>query len=309
MVSKWKIKAALQKTISKFPQREKLNYLLQKHVTKGVRLDDEHFEMKIIHARDHIRYFNQYGHGLEGATVLELGTGWYPIVPISLYLSGVEKTISLDIQNWLNKKHLIVALQKFAEWNANGKLKEYLPKMDAGRWTILEKLLVNAENLERDELLSAINLEVRLEDARNLSLPDDSVAYICSNNTFEHIYPEVLKDILKEFKRVIYTEGVMSHFIDMSDHFAHSDDSITIYNFLQFDEKTWRKVDNKIQPQNRLRFRAYKDIYEALKIPFIEDQVRPGYLKDLLRQPISAEFSKYTPDELAESHGYLISIL
>ena len=64
-----------------------------------------------------------------------------------------------------------------------------------------------------------------------------------------------------------------------------------------------------ICPQNRMRFKAYKELYSELKIPFKEDQVRPGYVKDLLKQPISKEFSQFTPDELAESHGYLISVL
>ena len=71
----------------------------------------------------------------------------------------------------------------------------------------------------------------------SLSLQKESVDFICSNNTFEHIPQEILRDILVEFKRVLHPNGLMSHFIDMSDHFAHFDSRITIYNFLQIQQK------------------------------------------------------------------------
>ncbi len=66
-----------------------------------------------------------------------------------------------------------------------------------------------------------------------LNIKSDSVDFICSNNTFEHIPADILSAILREFKRVIKPGGLMSHFIDMSDHFAHFDSRITIYNFLE----------------------------------------------------------------------------
>jgi len=40
MIFKWMLKAVVQKLIAFFPQREKINYLLQKYVTKGVELTD-----------------------------------------------------------------------------------------------------------------------------------------------------------------------------------------------------------------------------------------------------------------------------
>ena len=48
-------------------------------------------------------------------------------------------------------------------------------------------------------------------------------------------------------------DGLHSHFIDMSDHFAHMDSSISIYHFLRYSEAQWKRIDNSIQPQNRWR--------------------------------------------------------
>ena len=60
MISKWRAKAIVQKGISFFPKKEKVNYLFQKYITKGVFLSDEYFTNKITHAIDHLKYFKQY---------------------------------------------------------------------------------------------------------------------------------------------------------------------------------------------------------------------------------------------------------
>lgn len=82
MVSKWLIKALVQKSISYLPNSQGINYFFQKHVTGGVHLTDEHFRLKLDHARDHHQYLLAYGKNNPDQTILELGTGWYPVVPL-----------------------------------------------------------------------------------------------------------------------------------------------------------------------------------------------------------------------------------
>ncbi|MCK4747343.1 MAG: hypothetical protein KAT15_09915, partial [Bacteroidales bacterium] len=88
MISKWLIKAVVQKAISYLPWSERINYFFQKHVTGGVHLTDEHFGLKLQHARDHHRYLLRHTNDQPGRTILELGTGWYPIVPLLFYLTS-----------------------------------------------------------------------------------------------------------------------------------------------------------------------------------------------------------------------------
>ncbi|NNC83283.1 MAG: class I SAM-dependent methyltransferase [Flavobacteriales bacterium] len=146
-----------------------------------------------------------------------------------------------------------------------------------------------------------------LIDARATGLAESSFDFICSNNTFEHIYPNVLSDILKEFKRVLKADGLMSHFIDLSDNFAHFDHSITIYNFLRFSTDRWNMIDNSIQPQNRLRWKEYKEKYQELDIPITEESIREGELELLAQVDVHPQFDAFSAEELAISHGYLIS--
>ena len=138
-------------------------------------------------------------------------------------------------------------------------------------------------------------------------MEDDSVDFICSNNTFEHIPETVLPGILREFKRVLKPFGAMSHFIDMSDHFAHSDPGISIYHFLKFSKKRWDLIDNRLQPQNRLRFRDYLDMYQEAGIPVTPEITGKGDPAQVAGMKIDGEFSGYSAEELAISHAYVIT--
>lgn len=308
MISKWMMKAVVQKLISFLPSPEKANYWFQKHVTKGVILSDEHLGFKVRHARDHIRYFQKYRSPSEDARVLELGTGWYPIIPLLLFLTKSSgKTISLDIQNWLTKEGVITAIKGLKSWKESGRLASEFGDVDGDRWQQLEEILLSEDSLTMEVIKSRINLDNRLLDARNTGLEEGSFDLICSNNTFEHIYLEVLSPILEEFDRLMKKGGVMSHFIDMTDHFAHFDRSITVYNFLRFSKRTWRLVDNSIQPQSRARFVDYIKLYQALDIPITETDIWPIDLEALRQVPVHREYASYTENELAIQHGYIVS--
>jgi hypothetical protein len=276
-------------------------------VTKGVYLSDVYFYDRLGHAREHLRGFQKYSNQKIPATCLEIGTGWYPIVPISFFLAGTDHTYSVDISFLTSKERLHTTLKKFEACIQAGVLPDYLDARP-NRLEELTSLLANYEQRSLEEVLQKLNITYLIEDARKLSLPDNSIDLVNSNNTFEHIYPEILIPILKEFRRVVKKQGgVMSHFIDMSDHFAHFDKSINIYNFLQFSETKWSWIDNSIQPQSRLRIYDYKQIYANLNIPISEESFRKGDLQALQSISLADQFKNHPLDEIAKSHCHFIS--
>lgn len=307
MMSKWILKAIVQKGISYLPAPAKINYFFQKHVTGGVILNDEHFGLKMGHALDHHAYMKKALGSREDITILELGTGWYPVIPMLFFLSSSCRVISADIQQWMTRKTQQDTILKFKEWKDSGKLKGFEEAILPERWDRLMHVLQAPEDYSQEDINRLIGLTPLITDARKLPLKKQSVDFICSNNTFEHIPLEVLTGILQEFKRVQDPDGLMSHFIDMSDHFAHFDPAITIYNFLKYSKKKWGLVDNSIQPQNRLRFRDFLELYQELGLPVKHQEIREGSLQDLEKVKVHPEFSGYSPEELAISHAYIIS--
>lgn len=309
-MKKWILKAIVQKTISYLPLGSQINYLFQKHVTKGVFLSDLYFYDRLGHARDHLRGYSKYtesSSSLFPNFCLELGTGWYPIVPIGFFLAGAEKIYSVDISFLTSKERIKTTIGRFVDAYRKGVLPDYVEAKDKRLATLLE-CYENIEKLSLDDILHKLKIEYLITDARKLPLPDNSIDLVNSNNTFEHIYPEILAPILKEFKRVANKEhGVMSHFIDMSDHFAHFDHSITIYNFLQFSNRQWQWIDNSIQPQSRLRIDDYRKLYEQLEIPISEEKNRPGDLNALLTVNLDERFAAKPLETVAISHCQFIS--
>jgi regulatory protein YycI of two-component signal transduction system YycFG len=96
-MKKWKQKAIVQKIISYLPWSHQINYIFQKYVTKGVYLSEEYFLDRLGHAREHIKGYQKYAGKTIPNTTLEIGTGWYPIVPISFFLAGSDEIYSVDI--------------------------------------------------------------------------------------------------------------------------------------------------------------------------------------------------------------------
>ncbi len=307
-MSVWILKAVVQKIISFLPRSQKINYLFQKYVTKGVYLTDDYFIDRLLHAQNHVSYFSRYSKTHDSFNVLELGTGWYPVIPIYMFLKGANKIYSVDINNLVSEENLKQTIEKYCVFYNNGELNKYINIIDSERLNVLLDSHKKQNKLNRKQLLKLLNINFIVGDARQLPLQSASIDLITSNNTFEHIYPEILINILREFKRVLKPGAIMSHFIDMSDHFAHLDKKISIYNFLKFSEKQWSLIDNSVQPQNRLRITQYREIYSKVGIKIVEEINRGGDIEKLKEMNIDKKFQKISDKELAVSHSFIISV-
>lgn len=196
-----------------------------------------------------------------------------------------------------------MAIAKFKEWMADGRLETYLDP-DLDRWNALCAL--HDEQVDVPVFNAALNIAQHLGDARTFNYPM-KYGFICSNNTLEHIHADVLVGILERFHGQLEAGGIMSHLIDLSDHFAHADKTITHYNFLKYSDRAWRRIDNDIQPQNRLRHSEYLGIYRQLGIHVMETQTWSGAPEDLRSVPLDEKYDHFEEDDLLVTHADIIS--
>jgi SAM-dependent methyltransferase len=302
----WIAKAVVQKTISVLPFKHRVNYLFQRYMTKGVLLTDALMDDKLTHCSNHLKYFFKHGNKPEGFTTLEIGTGWYPIVPIGLFLSGAAEIYTIDISSLLKTTAIHQTINRFLHYYSTGKLQTYLPNIKPERLQVLKTALTLQG--QPQSILETMHIKTTVGDARKMIFADGRIDLINSNNTFEHIPEFILAGILKEFKRVLKPDGVMSHQIDMSDHFAHLDKSITIYNFLQYTDAQWNLIDNAIQPQNRLRITDFRRLHQQAGFKILEEINRPGSLADLNSITLAAQYRANTAEENAVSHTLLVAV-
>jgi hypothetical protein len=174
----WLIKAGIQGTISLLPRSQDMNYLFQRYVSKGLVLKDWYFETKLAIARQHIehlREFNQSGTELP-INVIELGTGWLPIVPIALSLCGIPQIYSVDISP-LTRSYLIKeTLDYFIQYIEDGRIFEHLPikNTDVG---LLRQVQAKLSTVSIDEALRDLNITTIVADARKLNFEPNSIEF------------------------------------------------------------------------------------------------------------------------------------
>lgn len=307
MIKKWHIKAIIQTCVSYLPYRSRINHLFQS-VNGSTTLSDTTFLFKITHAMNHVVHYKQHYGVTDKTSVMELGTGWFAILPIYLYLCGFGKVWSIDVHDWLTKGNIFQTINKFAEWKEQGKLEPYSEHILPERWEQLMALREGSKEQALGELCARFNFYPKLADARHLvEFQDHSVNMICSNNTFEHISRDILRDILVEFKRVVRTDGVMSHHMDMTDHYAHFDSSINQYNFLRYEVARWRWYNNDIGYQNRMRFVDFCRLYDEIGLSYEVAKLSPGKPELIDESSLASCFQNYTLEELAVLGGYLLS--
>ena len=103
-----------------------------------------------------------------------------------------------------------------------------------------------------------------------------------STYTLEHIPRSSIVSIFTELKRIIKKGGLICASIDYSDHYAHTDSSISALNYLSFSDAEWEKYNHRSHYQNRLRHYDYEEIFNELGLvternePFFEDHPLPS---------------------------------
>lgn len=299
-MASWLLKAVVQKGISFLPFKHRLNYFFQKYITKGVVLTDALFELKLIHCKQHLTALHAHTKFQKDFTALELGTGWYPVVPIGMFLAGSKSIYTADIKSTVSNKQCEDVIKKYLSYFNSGKLGKFLPHINEERIEILRNCL--QENVSRDALYTACNIIFLEGDITKMKLPESEVHLINSNNTFEHIPATILENILRFFHTIIGGDGVMSHFIDTSDHFSHSDTSISNYNFLKFTERQWKRIDNSIQPQNRLRIHNYRKMLADTGWEILNEEKTVAQPERIAEIQVSKEFSDTSVDDLSVTH-------
>ena len=222
MIARWKAKAALQTVFSRVPGGEALNYLCQRRIFRNLPIGDDVLRATAANARRHLDNLSIHGSvPVDEATFYEFGAGKDLVVPLTYYCLGVGQQLIVDIRD-LAREELIV---------------DALRRLSAGVVPDLVRTPEAALAVEgRQRRLAALGITYRAPcDARATGLADASVDYITSTSTLEHIPEADIRLILRESRRILRPDGVLSMLIDYQDHYSYADSTNSAYNFLQYD--------------------------------------------------------------------------
>jgi hypothetical protein len=180
----WMLKAAVQGTLSLLPQPQRWNRLLQRHVTRSLHLPDDRFLAKWSQGERHVQHVRRYvPERANNFTALELGTGWFPVIPVGLALAGASTVYTVDMYDLTDHARTVQTLERFAAMLESGQLE----LADTHAIARIRDLIARARGMSGHELLAALGIRAIIGDARKLELDGASLDLICSNNTLEHI--------------------------------------------------------------------------------------------------------------------------
>lgn len=268
---RWRIKAIIQKTIALLPS--KLSYgtyfWMQRHFG-GLRLIDP--VGSLLGAIETCNLIREQERIIHDKVFLEIGTGRMVTVPIAYWLMGAKRTITFDLNPYL-KLELIKDSLEYIFQNKDEIQNIFGSLLVKDRFDKLENLVSGSFAIPQLLDLCCIDY-ISPGDAGNTKLPDRSIDYHTSYNVFEHIPEEILVDILNEGKRVIKIDGLFIHKIDYSDHFSHSDQSISAINFLQYSDQQWDSIaGNRYMYMNRMRHDDFIRLYESSRYHIIRTKL------------------------------------
>jgi len=224
-------------------------------------LPKEQFETRLDYCRHHLEAFLETRPVIGDWRVLELGTGWFPTVPVGLYLCGAAETWTFDIAAFLRPPQLKLMLDRFAESEQAGELQKRLPRLRPERLAKLREFSANWDQRSPAALLEKMNIHFQVRDAQQTALPSGSIDLFISTAVLEYIPREVLKSILLEFKRLGSESALQSHYINLRDHYSYFDPSITAFNYLKFTPSQWKYLNSPLAWQNRMRISDYRALF------------------------------------------------
>jgi Methyltransferase domain len=256
---RWQSKAFVLLFLSTAPGGKKLYRKLQ-DLSRSNRLDiDNQYGMK----RQLLLRLVEQRIPIEGKDFLEVGTGWYPLVPLLLFVLGANRTVTIDLNPWMTRQSLKSAIAGLLSISSRIETDFALPTGHAN--SRLAPLLdrVEKSNSSLSEILSAAAIDYRVPcDACQTNLPDSSIDYCISSNVLEHIPKNVIAGMLAESRRLLRPAGLHLHHIDLGDHFAF-DKSISKINFLRYSPRAWRLLGGgSLGFVNRLRRSDYIKLLE-----------------------------------------------
>jgi hypothetical protein len=306
----WLLKSALHRAISWLPRPQFWNGLLRRYGSRSLELSSSQFEIKLSECRRHWQEFKRHHPNLPADfTTLELGTGWFPIIPLGLYLCGAGKIWTVDIDAFLSAPRMRLMMEYFQDYNRTNRLREILPDAKPER---IERLMAQAGRAAATppkEWLAEFAIHPFVQDAQALPLSAQSVECFFSSGVLEYIPEPVLKNILGEFRRLAKPGAVMTHRLNLVDVYSYFDHKITTLNYLRFSDRQWRWLNSPLIWQSRLRVSDYRRLYHEAGFDVVTEQNESEAAEKLKQLPLDARFRGYAEADLLVIHSFMVGRL
>ncbi|MBV6512742.1 MAG: hypothetical protein HRU80_12935 [Ignavibacteriales bacterium] len=258
----WKTKAKIQNLISLLPSA--LSYEVYYQVQRRMgRLQNFGPVIRLNAGITTWKKLIEHGYQPDDKRFFEVGTGRVLNVPLAFWLMGAESVTTIDLNPYLKGDLVREDLQYISD---NRKEIETLfgGLLRKDRFEELISFQKRTPFILKDFLQLCNFTYIAPGDAAKTGIETGSIDFHTSFTVFEHIPAPILSNILKEGIRITNKSGAFVHCVDYSDHFSHTDHSISPINFLQYSDKEWDAyAGNRYMYMNRLRHDEMVEIFTS----------------------------------------------
>jgi hypothetical protein len=224
-----------------------------------------------------VRMAQSHGRGIVGARVLEIGSGWFPLIPVLLCQDGASEVVMTDVTPHFDPITFQAALAFMRQ--------HYSASEAVGRVQRFEDLPLR--------YLAPFDPQ---------TLADGSIDLVVSRTVLEHIPPGIIVDLLRALKPKLAPGGRMVHLVDHSDHLQHIDRSLSPVQFLGWSERRHSLVNWLTgEGENRLRHHEYPPLFRSagFKVLAEEGEVHAAALASLATVGLVPPWDRMQPEQLA----------
>ena len=272
-----RLKTFAFKTLQKLPRTwgDYLYHTFQNAVAKPIEAE---YRSQLDTIDRFINLAAEQGFSFAGKRVVEIGSGWLPVLPYELVFDQqATEVITFDI----NDHYQTAKIREFNRFFSTRKglsLPDHLPRE--------VRYFPKTNILEMDQLS---DLDV-----------------LVSRNVLEHVTPGDLLSIHQQAHSYLKNDGLIIHQISPSDHRAYSDQSLSLWDFLRYSQREWDHIQTRFDYHNRWRLPQYVDMFThcGFRVRYLSyHSARPG---QKLPDQIHDDFKRFSEKELTAGNIMII---
>jgi SAM-dependent methyltransferase len=260
--------AAALKFFSISPQTKRAYRQLGNTLGQRIRVARGLHSWHLLNAKETLELIERHHAIRSGDRLLEIGTGWahWEATVIRLFYD-VEITL---FDTWDNRQ--LEAYKRYF-----GLFEKVIDKelaLDAARSARAHKLLqVIAKAHSFDEIYRAFGFRYVVDPNGTLKqFQGEAFSVIFSLNVFEHIHRAILPEFIQDLHRLLKPGGYSIQSINLGDHLAYYDATVSQKNYLRYSDKVWRRFfENDVQYINRVQRPEWLELFRKAGLELVEE--------------------------------------
>ena len=252
MVPNWRRRVLVFRVLGALPRSEQLidSYRLRLGTLRRVDLDG-----KLGGLLEMVRLLRLAERTVDGRDLVEIGSGWHPLLPTVFYGLGARTILMTDIARHV-RRELVEDVLDYCLGHAR-EIAEIVGRDEARlktRWSSLRPGGHDWLEVWKDR---GISYQAPFDLTRN-ALPAASADVIFSTDCLGYVPEPGLMTLAKESTRILRPGGFVAHDVTTYDDRTIQDRSIPFWGFLFYSEREWQRVGNsRLHYQNRWRPAQY----------------------------------------------------